>query len=194
MIKRAGLMFENLPDEAYDQPLGIGTGAGVIFGATGGVMEAALRTAVETLTGETLSGDALNFTDVRGTKGIKEASYKVGDLEVKVAVASGLKNARQLLDDIRAGKANYHFVRDHGMPRRLRKRRRTADSAGAPSATTQIFVHCALRCFMMRTKACRCANRMKTRFIQELYETYLEKPGSHKAHKILHTTYVKRGL
>ena len=85
------------------------TGAGVIFGATGGVMEAALRTAVEWLTGETLSGDALNFTDVRGTEGIKEASYKVGDLEVKVAVASGLKNARTALRRHPCGQSGLSF-------------------------------------------------------------------------------------
>lgn len=193
MIKRAGLMFESLPDEAYDQPLGIGSGAGVIFGATGGVMEAALRTAVETLTGETLSGDALNFTDVRGTKGIKEASYKVGDLEVKVAVASGLKNARQLLDDIRAGKADYHFVEVMACPGGC------VNGGGQPIQPASVRNNTDIRALRAKVlydedESLPLRKSHENPVIKELYETYLEKPGSHKAHKILHTTYVKRGL
>ena len=108
MIQRAGLDFANLPDEDFDAPLGITTGAGAIFGATGGVMEAALRTAVEKLTGEELQ--KLEFTEVRGTAGIKEASYNVGGMDVKVAVASGIKNARKLLESVRDGKADYQFI------------------------------------------------------------------------------------
>ena len=107
MIKRAGLMFQNLPDEEFDAPLGESTGAGVIFGATGGVMEAALRTAVETITGETLP--KVEFTEVRGTDGIKEATYNVGGMEVKAAVCSGLANARTLLDRIKNGE----YCRDY---------------------------------------------------------------------------------
>lgn len=95
MIKRLGIRFNDLPDEGFDDPLGESTGAGVIFGATGGVMEAALRTAVETLTGETLPN--LDFVDVRGTEGIKEATYHVAGMDVKVAVASGLGNAGDCL-------------------------------------------------------------------------------------------------
>ncbi|MBQ6559058.1 MAG: (2Fe-2S)-binding protein, partial [Clostridia bacterium] len=101
LIKKCGIDFTIRPDEGFDDPLGESTGAGVIFGATGGVMEAALRTAVETLTGEELKN--LDFKEVRGTEGIKEATYKVGDLDVKVAVASGLNNARVIMDKIRAG-------------------------------------------------------------------------------------------
>ncbi|MBQ3461864.1 MAG: (2Fe-2S)-binding protein, partial [Clostridia bacterium] len=108
LIKKCGIDFTILPDEGFDDPLGESTGAGVIFGATGGVMEAALRTAVETLTGEELKN--LDFKEVRGTEGIKEATYKVGDLDVKVAVASGLNNARVIMDKIRAGEADYQFV------------------------------------------------------------------------------------
>ena len=99
MIKRVGLRFTELPDESFDAPLGLGTGAAVIFGATGGVMEAALRTAVETLTGEELA--SLDFTDVRGMEGIKEAVYTVAGMDVKVAVASGLGNARNLLNKVK---------------------------------------------------------------------------------------------
>ncbi len=104
LIKRCGIEFTALPDEGFDNPMGESTGAGVIFGATGGVMEAALRTAVETLTGEELA--SLEFTDVRGTEGIKEASYNVAGMDVKVAVASGLGNARELLKKVKAGEAS----------------------------------------------------------------------------------------
>ncbi|MCR5728862.1 MAG: [FeFe] hydrogenase, group A, partial [Ruminococcus sp.] len=106
MIERAGINFLGLADEKFDDPLGISTGAGVIFGATGGVMEAALRTAVNTLTGQNVT----DLPEVRGTDGIKEAEYAVGDLNVKVKVASGLSNARKILDDIRAGKCDAQFI------------------------------------------------------------------------------------
>lgn len=114
MIKQAGIRFTELPDEDFDTPLGLGTGAAVIFGTTGGVMEAALRTAVESLTGEEL--EKPDFADVRGTKGIKEASYRVGDMDVNVAVASGLGNARELLNRVKSGEANYHFIEIMGCP------------------------------------------------------------------------------
>ncbi|MCL1983038.1 MAG: NADH-dependent [FeFe] hydrogenase, group A6, partial [Clostridiales bacterium] len=108
MIRRAGIKFADLPEETFDSPLGLGTGAGHIFGATGGVMEAALRTAVETLTGERL--DALEFEQVRGTDGIKEASYNVAGMDVKVGIANGLSNARKLLDSVKSGEKQYHFI------------------------------------------------------------------------------------
>ncbi|HOV40364.1 MAG TPA: NADH-dependent [FeFe] hydrogenase, group A6, partial [Oscillospiraceae bacterium] len=114
MIDRAGIKFADLPDEKFDTPLGISTGAGVIFGASGGVMEAALRTAVEKLSGQKL--EKLDFTDVRGMQGIKEASYNVAGMEVKVAVASGLANAKELLNKVKRGEANYHFIEIMGCP------------------------------------------------------------------------------
>ncbi len=114
MIKKFGIRFNELPDEEFDAPLGLGTGAAVIFGATGGVMEAALRTAVETLTGEELQ--KVDFTDVRGTEGIKEATYNVAGMDVKVAVASGLGNARELLNRVKSGEADYHFIEIMGCP------------------------------------------------------------------------------
>ena len=107
MIERASIRFTDLPDEEFDMPLGLGSGAAVIFGATGGVMEAALRTAVEKLTGEELA--KLDFTDVRGIEGIKEAVYNVAGMDVKVAVVSGLKNAKELLKKVKSGEAEYHF-------------------------------------------------------------------------------------
>ena len=114
MIRKAGIKFTTLPDEAYDEPLGLSTGAATIFGATGGVMEAALRTAVETLTGEELP--SVDFTEVRGIAGIKEATYHVAGMDVKVAVASGLGNARELLNRVKSGEAEYHFIEIMGCP------------------------------------------------------------------------------
>ncbi len=112
MIERAGINFLGLEDEKFDDPLGISTGAGVIFGATGGVMEAALRTAVYTLTGE----NPIDFPEVRGTEGIKEAEYDVAGTKVKVAVVSGLANARELLEKVQKGEADYQFIEIMGCP------------------------------------------------------------------------------
>ena len=115
MIKEAGLKFNELEDAVFDSPFGDeATGAGVIFGATGGVMEAALRTVADVLTGQSL--DKVDYTEVRGTEGIKEATVKIGDMDVNVAVAHGLGNARKLLNNIREGKANYHFIEIMGCP------------------------------------------------------------------------------
>jgi len=181
MIKKAGLMFNQLPDEEYDMPLGMGSGAGVIFGATGGVMEAALRTAVETLTDTKLDAQTLEFSAVRGTDGIKEATYKVGDLDIKVAVASGLGNARKLLDDIRAGKADYHYLEIMGIQ---------------PAAVMNNTDIRKLRASVLygEDRDLPIRKSHENPVIKELYDTYLTKPGSHKAHELLHTTYVKRGL
>ena len=194
MIKKAGLLFTSLPDEDFDLPLGIGSGAGAIFGATGGVMEAALRTAVETLTDTKLEGKALDFVDVRGTKGIKEASYQVGDLNVKVAVVSGLINARKLLEDVRAGKADYHFIEVMACPGGC------VNGGGQPIQPASVRNNTdiqALRASVLYDEDLTKLEYRKSHenpVIKELYETYLEKPGSHKAHGILHTSYVNRGL
>ena len=108
LINRAHINFALLPDEEFDPLLGEATGAGVIFGATGGVMEAALRTAADTLEGKSL--DSIEYHEIRGTQGYKEATYKVAGMDVNVAVVSGLKNADELLKKIKNGEANYHFV------------------------------------------------------------------------------------
>ena len=108
MIKTAGIDFVNLPDASFDRLLGDSTGADVIFGATGGVMEAALRTGYEVLTGKTL--EKLDFHAVRGVEGIKEASVQIGDLTLNVAVANGTANAAKLLEQIKSGEKNYHFI------------------------------------------------------------------------------------
>ena len=190
MINRVGLNFNLLPDEAFDEPLGIATGAGVIFGATGGVMEAALRTAVETLTGEELK--SLDFTEVRGTEGIKEATYHVAGMDINVAVASSLSKAKELLTAVRNGK-QYHFIEIMGCPGGC------VNGGGQPqvSGTTRNFVDVRA----LRAKALYdsdVANSLRKSHenpgIKELYATYLGEPGSHKAHELLHTTYVKRSV
>ncbi|MFV0341749.1 MAG: NADH-dependent [FeFe] hydrogenase, group A6 [Anaerocolumna sp.] len=191
MIDRAGINFHSLPDEEFDYPLGMSTGAGVIFGATGGVMEAALRTAVETLTGEELK--SLDFTEVRGVEGIKEATYNVAGMEVKVAVASGLKNAKDLLTRIKNGEANYHFIEIMGCPGGC------VNGGGMPQVPANIrnFNDIrALRAKVLYDLDSSMPHRKshENPAIKEVYSTYFGKPGSHKAHEILHTTYVKRSI
>ena len=191
MIERVGLNFISLPDEQFDDPLGRSTGASVIFGATGGVMEAALRTAVETITGSELASP--DFKEVRGTMGIKEATYEAAGLKVNVAVASGLANARKLLDDVRAGKADYHFIEIMGCPGGC------VNGGGQPQqpATVRNFTDIrALRAKALYDQDATMAVRKshENEAIKTLYADYLEKPGSHKAHHILHTTYVKRSI
>ncbi|MEG0090398.1 MAG: NADH-dependent [FeFe] hydrogenase, group A6 [Oscillospiraceae bacterium] len=189
MIDRAGLYFRHLPDEPFDAPLGISSGAATIFGTTGGVMEAALRTAAEWVTGEELKH--LEFTDVRGLEGIKTASYKLGDLNLKVAVASGLANAKILLEKIKSGEEKVDFIEIMGCPGGC------VNGGGQPiqSATVRNFVNLTEK----RAAALYAADDKdvvrkshENPAIKELYATYLEKPGSHKAHEILHTHYAKR--
>ena len=189
MIERAGINFTALPDEEFDAPLGTSTGAGVIFGATGGVMEAALRTAVETITGEELK--ELEFNDVRGTKGIKEASYNVGGTEFKVAVASGLANARELLDKIRAGEADYQFIEIMACPGGC------VNGGGQPiqNATVRSFTDLRAKRAAVLYNIDRKMEFRKSHdntVVKQLYNEYFDKPGSHKAHEVLHTHYVKR--
>lgn len=191
MIDRVGLDFISLPEEDFDDPLGRSTGAGVIFGATGGVMEAALRTAVETLTGKELP--SLDFEEVRGTKGIKEATYRVADMDINVAVASGLSNARQLLENVKSGKADYHFIEIMGCPGGC------VNGGGQPQQPANVRNFTDIR--SLRAKALyKLDASMPLRkshenpSVKQLYDEFLEKPGSHKAHELLHTSYVKRKI
>lgn len=191
MINEAGIDFVNLPDEPYDNPLGEYTGAGVIFGATGGVMEAALRTAVERISGQELKN--LDFVDVRGVQGIKEASYKVGDLEVKVAVASGLRNARKLLDMVRDGKADYTFIEIMACPGGC------CNGGGQPLVDSSIKNFTDVR--VERAKGLYELDRNtpirkshENPVIKHMYEEYFGDYGSEKAHHVLHTSFVKRSI
>ncbi|HEX2927193.1 MAG TPA: [FeFe] hydrogenase, group A, partial [Ruminiclostridium sp.] len=189
MIERAGLDFSALPDEDFDLPLGASTGAGAIFGATGGVMEAALRTAAETLTGKTL--EKLEFNDVRGTEGIKEAKYKIGDLELKVAVTSGLSNAKQLLENVKSGKSKYDFIEVMACPGGC------VNGGGQPIQPANVRNNVDLKAIRGAALYAEDENlplrkSHENPSIKALYDEYLEKPGSHKAHEVLHTTYVAR--
>ena len=188
MIERASINFEMLPDEQFDNPLGESTGAGVIFGATGGVMEAALRTAVETITGKEL--DDVNFNAVRGTAPIKEATLNVGGMDVKVAVASGMSAAHVLLERVKNGE-QFHFIEIMGC------------SGGCVNGGGQPHQPASVRSFV-DLKAKRAAalynddtskairKSHENPMIKRIYAEYFEKPGSHKAHEILHTSYVDR--
>ena len=189
MIKQAGIDFKNIEDAPFDNPFGEATGAGVIFGATGGVMEAALRTVAEVLTGKSIEN--CDYTDVRGTDGIKRAEIKVGDLTLKAAVAHGLGNARKLLEAIREGKENYHFVEimacpggcvtGGGQPIRSAKERMDIDlKAERAKALYSEDINSQIR------------KSHENPVIKKLYDEFFEKPGSHKAHELLHTHYAKR--
>lgn len=193
LIRRAGIMWNRLPEEEFDNDVvGEYSGAGVIFGASGGVMEAALRTAAKKLTGKEL--DDPEITDVRGLDGIKEATYNLGGAEVRVAVAHGMKNAKVLLDEIRAGKSPYQFIEIMGCP------------GGCVAGGGQPYVK---PCFLpnedddildtykaKRASALYKEDRMKknrlsheNKQIIELYDNFLGEPNSHKAHELLHTSY-----
>ncbi|MBR0374411.1 MAG: iron hydrogenase small subunit [Mogibacterium sp.] len=189
MITEAGIDFVNLPPEKYDSPLGEYTGAAVIFGATGGVMEAALRTAVEWITGETLQ--KLDFVDVRGTKGIKEASYDLNGLTVKVAVASGLANARKVMDMVRAGTADYTFIEIMACPGGC------VNGGGQPHVDSSVRNFADVRAIRAKSlydldASLPLRKSHENPEIIALYENYLGEYGSHKAHHLLHTTYVER--
>lgn len=188
MIKEAGIDFVNLPDGEYDKPFEKASGAGAIFGATGGVMEAALRTAAYKLGGD---GAPIEFKEVRGTKGVKEAEYTVGNAKIPVAVASGLGNARKILEDIKSGKKNYAFVEIMACP------------GGCINGGGQPYVHDEVRNNMdlrsLRAQALYDYDRdndlrasHKTPAVEKLYEEFFGQPNSHKAHELLHTVYKKR--
>ena len=191
MIDRAGIDFNALPDEKFDDPLGIFSGAGLIFGATGGVMEAALRFAVEKISGETLPADKLEFKEVRGTEAIKEASYTVGDLTVKVAVVSGLANARKLMDKVRAGEADYTFIEVMACPGGC------VNGGGQPIQPASIRNFTDIRALRAKAlydedAAMSLRKSQDNPAVKALYDEYLGEIGGHKAHEILHTSYVAR--
>ncbi len=189
MIKRSGIRFTELADEDFNPMLGVASGAGHIFGATGGVMEAALRTVAEIVTGKPL--DNVDFTAVRGVEGCKEAEYDLAGTKVRVAVTSGTENAFQLLEMVRKGEADYHFIEVMACPGGC------VNGGGQPHQPGEVRNFHDLRAeraagLYGQDKNMKLRKSHENPFIKELYDTYLEKPGSHKAHHILHTTYVKR--
>lgn len=184
MIKLAGLDFANLPPRDFDTPLGLSSGAADIFGATGGVMEAAIRTAAFYITGSELS--EIDLRDVRGLRGIKDATVKIGDLEVRVAVASGLTNAKVLMDQIAAGESPYTFIEIMGCPGGC------INGGGMPQGTDQETVRARMRALYMidQNKVYRRSHQNPA--IRALYENFLGEPGGHRSHEYLHTTYMPR--
>lgn len=181
MIKQAGINFVDLPDEDFDTPLGISTGAGTIFGVTGGVMEAALRTVYEVVTGEELP--AIEFESVRGLEGIKEAEVELDGTQVRVAIANGLGNAARILNAVKSGEKTYHFIEIMACPTGC------IGGGGQPRLGS-------LDVRAMRAQALYDEDRgMKLRkshenpAVKALYSEFLGKPGSPKAHHLLHTGY-----
>ncbi|OGO79268.1 MAG: ferredoxin [Clostridiales bacterium GWB2_37_7] len=188
MIKQARINFPAIEEGTYDSILGDSTGAGVIFGATGGVMEAALRTVADILTGEDLKN--IEYTAVRGMEGIKEATVRIKDMDVKVAVAHGTANADRLLDRIRSGEANYHFVEVMGCPGGC------INGGGQPiimdkEKTEEVKQLRAQGLYTIDQSRKRRKSHENPE-VKALYDEYMEKPNSHKAHHLLHTHYTKR--
>ena len=193
LIKRSGINFTKLPDEDFDQDImGEYTGAGVIFGATGGVMEAALRTAYFALTGK--EHEAIKFEEVRGMKGLKEAAFNIAGKDIKVAIASGMRNAKVLLDQMRAGTSPYTFIEIMGCPGGC------VNGGGQPYVKPAFLPNedanildtyrekraAALYSEDERQTARQSHNNTQ---VQQLYKEFLGEPNSHKAHKLLHTSY-----
>lgn len=188
MIKGAGLKFADLADEAFDDPMGTASGAGAIFGASGGVMEAALRTASRMLDGKFAK---LDFKEVRGTEGIKEAKYSVAGREIRVAAVSGLANARKVLDEVKSGQKEYHFIEIMACPGGC------INGGGQPVQGDSVRNYVDLK--TLRSKALYDADRKRplrmsheNPEIKILYEEFFGAPGSTRAHQFLHTSYVKR--
>jgi NADH-quinone oxidoreductase subunit G len=187
MIKEAGIDFNNLKDEEYDAPMGEYTGAATIFGATGGVMEAALRTVYAVVTGQNLP--SLDITPVRGLEGVKEATVEVGALgKVKVAVAHGLGNARKVMDKIREGKADYAFIEIMCCPGGC------IAGGGEPIPTNnEIRVLRSEALYFDDGKVQKLRQSHESPSVKKAYEVFLKEPLGHKSHKLLHTKYTKRG-
>ncbi len=191
MIESAGINFKMLPDEKFDTPIDIGSGAGAIFGATGGVMEAALRTAAEVILGTTL--EKVDFEDVRGVEGVKFAQYKLGDMTVRVAVASGTANAAKLLRGIQSGEYQADFIEIMACPGGC------VNGGGQPIQPASVRNSIDLRA--VRAKILYDADKNlpyrkshENPIIKLVYDEFLGEPNSHKAHELLHTHYVKRSL
>lgn len=189
MIKAAGIDFANLADEDFDPLMGESTGAGVIFGATGGVMEAALRTVYEVVTGKTLEN--VEFEEVRGTEGIKEASIDLNGTQINVAVAHGTGNASELLEKIKSGEKQYHFIEVMGCPGGC------VTGGGQPILTARQLMN--INPKELRAKALYDEDRSKplrksheNAEVQQIYKEFLGEPCGHKSHELLHTHYVKR--
>jgi len=186
MIQSAGIEFHDLEEDQFDNPFGIGTGAGAIFGATGGVMEAALRTVYEVLTGKGLP--SLNFTEVRGLEGIKEAAVNMDGLEIKVAVAHGLGNAKTLLKQIEKGESPYAFIEVMACPGGC------IGGGGQPIKSTMDVKAKRINAIYKIDEDLPLRKSHKNPDVMKLYEDFLGEPLGHKSHELLHTHYHSRGM
>ncbi len=189
MIKQAHIEFTNLQDTNFDSPMGEATGAAAIFGTTGGVMEAALRTAQDTLTGQDL--DKIDFEAVRGGEGIKKATVNIAGKEIKVVAASGLANAQKIMEEIKSGKADYQFVEIMACPGGC------VMGGGQPIKTSKERSSIDIRklradCLYSIDEKSTVRKSHENPIVKKIYKDYLEKPGSHKAHELLHTEYQER--
>ena len=186
MLRQAGVDFAVLPDGAFDNPLGMSTGAGAIFGATGGVMEAALRTVYEVVTGKEL--EKLEFESVRGLEGVKEATVDLDGLPVKVAVAHGLGNARKVMDKIKAGEADYAFVEVMACPGGC------IGGGGQPYVTKKETRMARMDAIYQVDEDMPLRKSHDNPAVQQLYKDFLKEPLGEMSHHLLHTHYTKRGL
>jgi NADH-quinone oxidoreductase subunit G/NADP-reducing hydrogenase subunit HndD len=185
MLKEAGINFAGLPDSEFDHLLGESTGASVIFGTTGGVIEAAVRTAYDWITGETL--EKVDFQQLRGLEGIRSATVKIGDLNLRIGIAHGLGNARKLLEDIKAGISQFDAIEIMACP------------GGCIGGGGQPYHHGDMDIIRKRQAAIYQEDKGKVLrkshdnpYIKQIYEEFLEKPNSHKAHHLLHTHYTPK--
>ena len=189
MIKQAGIEFTDLEDEQFDNPMGEATGAAAIFGTTGGVMEAALRTAQDVLTCQDLP--KIEFEAVRGGEGIKKATVNIAGNDIKVVAASGLANAQKIMEEIKSGKADYQFVEIMACPGGC------IMGGGQPIKSSKVRREVDVR--KLRAEALYTIDEKSTirkshenPVVKKLYQEFLERPGSHKAHELLHTHYIER--
>ena len=189
MLKQANIIFEELEDGTFDSPMGEATGAGAIFGTTGGVMEAAIRTVADTLEGKSLK--QIDYEAVRGGKGIKRATVSIQGKEIKIVVASGLANARTIMEEIKQGKADYQFVEIMACPGGC------VMGGGQPIKSSKIRREVDVRklradCLYSIDEKSTIRKSNESPVMQELYREYLGRPGSKMAHKLLHTSYQKQ--
>ncbi|KUO63351.1 MAG: ferredoxin [Gracilibacter sp. BRH_c7a] len=197
MIKEAGIDFRNLDDAQFDNPLGLSSGAADIFGVTGGVMEAALRTVYELVTGRQLPFDKLHVTPIVGLQQIKEAEFTIENpleaykfldgVTVKVAVTSGLSGAKVLLEQIAKGESPYHFIEVMGCPGGC------ISGGGQPRPTTPEIRQKRLEAIYREDEGKELRKSHENKYVTKLYEEFLKEPNGHKSHELLHTHYTKRG-
>lgn len=196
MIKQAGIEFMELADDKYDSLMGDSTGAAVIFGATGGVMEAALRTAYEIVTGREVPFENLNITPVRGMEGVKEASVKIEGTvpdwsflegaELKCAIAHGLTNAKELMQAVKDGKANYHFIEVMACPGGC------LGGGGQPIPTSPAIRNKRMEAIYAEDEGMAIRKSHENPEVAHIYKDFLGKPLGHKSHELLHTHYIPR--